>query len=150
MKQLETLSVIEKTMLLSNWQLFRGLATDEVALIAAQSREVEHEPGAIDPEGPSGGSIHFVIEGSIEISQDGEVVRRAGTGEVAGSLAALGVETPVETLEVLEPTRALLLSGADFETAVADHPDFAMAVIRTLVALVRSLGGDTAAREEKS
>lgn len=142
MKEVETLSVIEKALLLSRWGLFRQLAMDEVALIAARTGEVEYEAGEIvDPEGPTGSCLHFVVSGAIEISEEGRVIRRAGQSEAVGSLAVLGGETSAEELKVLEATHALVLSGRDFESAVADHPEFALAVIRSLVVALRSAGG---------
>ncbi len=140
MKEIETLSVIEKALLLMEWSLFKQLATDEVALIAVRTAEVEYEAGEIvDPEGPTGGSVHCVLSGAIELSVGGSAVRTAGEGEVVGSLAVLGGETMDETLTVLEPTHALVLSSGAFESAVADHPEFALAIIRSLVAFVRDM-----------
>lgn len=138
MRYVDELSVIEKTMVLSSWELFKGLATDEVAMIAAPAVEVQLEPGDFDRERTAGRSIHFVLEGKIEILVDGQVVRRAGEGQVAGSLAALDSESPTETLRVSESAHTLMLSGADFERAVADHPEFAMALIRSLIRLMRA------------
>ena len=37
MKKVDTLSVMEKTLVLSDWKLFGRLATDDVALIAART-----------------------------------------------------------------------------------------------------------------
>ena len=142
MKEIETLSVIEKALLLMEWVLFKQLATDEVALIAIRTREVEYEGGEIvDPEGLTGSGVHFVVSGAIEISVEGSAVRTAREGEAVGSLAVLGEETTDETLKVLEPTHALVLSSADFERAIADHPEFALAVIRGLQTFVRDVKG---------
>ena len=140
MKEIETLSVIEKALLLMEWSLFEQLATDEVALIAIRTGEVEYEAGElVDPEGPTGGSVHFVVSGAIELSVGGRTVRTASEGEVVGSLAVLGGETMDETLRVLKPTHVLVLSSEAFESAVADHPEFALAMIRSLVAFVRRM-----------
>jgi CRP-like cAMP-binding protein len=142
MKEVETLSVIEKALMLSEWSLFRELATDEVALIAARTGEVQYEAGEIvDPEGPTGSSVHFVVGGAIEVSMEERPIRTAGAGEAIGSLAILGGEAPDEQLRVLEPTHALVLSSEDFESAVADHPEFALALIRSLLAFVRGMEG---------
>jgi CRP-like cAMP-binding protein len=140
MKEVETLSVIEKALLLSEWSLFRELATDEVALIAARTGEVEYEAGEIvDPEGPTGSSVHLVVSGAIEVSMEEKPIRTAGAGEAIGSLAILGAETTDEKLRVVEPTHALVLSAGDFESAVADHPEFTLALLRSLMAFMRGI-----------
>lgn len=131
------LTIIEKTMVLAKWELFAGLATDEVALVAALTQEGSFEPGELDHETSPGRCVHFVVEGAIELWVEGRLVRRAGAGQVAGNLGALVGESPDEMLRVAEPTRSLMLSGEDLERAVRDNPDFAMALIRALVQTVR-------------
>ncbi len=150
MKEIESRSVIEKAMLLSEWPLFERLATDELALIAARTTEVEYTTGEeVDLDNSAGGSVHFVVSGAIELVSKGRSIRRAGKGEAVGSLAALEEVVPDETLKILEPTHALLLSGEEFERTVGDHPEFAMAVIRRLLALVRGLEGTSARTDEE-
>ncbi len=138
MKEIQTLSVIERALLLLDWEFFKPLASDEVALIAARTREVEYEAGEIiDPEGPTGSSLHILIAGSVELSVEGSPFRRAGPGEAFGGGALLGVDVEGEELSVLEAVHSLVLSREEFERTVADHPDFALACIRALFEAVR-------------
>lgn len=142
MKTGDELTVIEKTMVLSKWELFGGLPTDEVALIAANTHETQIEAGDLDPGAPEARCIHFVLGGELEIHRDGRMVRRAREGQVAGSLGALFEDEPHETLRATRPTRSLALAAEDLERAVRDHPDFAMALIRGLVRIVRERSPD--------
>ncbi len=138
MKEVDTLSVVEKALSLAKWELFERLATDEVAMIAVRTGEVEYETGeVIDPDGPTGSSVHLVLRGSVRQSVDGEPFRVTGPGEVFGGAAVLGDPIPGEELVVIEPTHALVLSRKDFEQAVADQPEFALAVIRAMAELIR-------------
>ncbi len=138
MKEIQTLSIMEKTLLLLEWEFFKPLASDEVALIAARTGEVEYEAGEIiDPEGPTGSSLHILVKGSVEILVDGRPFRRPGPGDGFGGTALLGRVVADEELRVLEPAHALVLSREEFERAVADHPDFALACIRALFEAVR-------------
>ena len=138
MKEVETLSVVEKAVSIGKWELFQRLATDEVAMIAVQTGEVEYEAGeVIDPDGPTGSSMHLVLRGSVELSVDGERFRRVGAGDAFSGMAALGDPIPGEEVVVLEPTHALVLSREDFEQAVADQPEFALAVIRAMAEVIR-------------
>ncbi|MEE8523291.1 MAG: Crp/Fnr family transcriptional regulator [Thermoanaerobaculia bacterium] len=138
MKDVETLSVMEKTISLAKWELFERLATDEVALIAARTGEVEYEAGeVIDADGPTGSSLHLILRGRVELSVDGVPFRRAGVGEAFGGMAVLGDPMPGDEQQVLEPTHALVLSREGFKRAVADHPEFALAVIRGMAELIR-------------
>ncbi len=138
MKEVATLSVMEKAISLAGWEIFEPLAMDEVAMIAARAGEVEYEAGeVIDSDGPTGSSLHLILGGSVELSFDGRPFRRAGAGEAFGGMAVLGDPMPGEELEVVEPTHALVLSREDFEKAVADHPELALAVVRAMAELVR-------------
>ena len=150
MKEIESLSVIERVLLLSQWPLFERLATDELALIAARTTEVEYEAGEeVGPDSPAASSAHLVVSGGIELVSEGRSIRRVGKGEVVGSWAVVGEESLDETLRILEPTHALLLSGEAFESAVSDHPEFAMAVIRSVLAQVRGLEATSATTEKE-
>lgn len=138
MKELNTLSVVEKALSIAKWAIFERLATDEVAMIAVRADEVEYEAGeVIDPDGPTGSSMHLILRGSIDQSVDGKPFRRAGPGDGLGGMAALGDPIPGEELVVREPTHALVLSREDFEQAVADQPEFALAVIRAMAEQIR-------------
>ena len=150
MKEVETQSVVEKALSLAKWHIFERLATDEVAMIAVRTGEVEYEAGeVIDPDGPTGSSMHLILRGSVQQSVDGEPFRRAGAGDAFGGMAVLGDPIPGEELVVLEPTHALVLSREDFEQAVADQPEFALAVIRAMAEQIRQSGRAPAAMAEE-
>ncbi len=141
MKEVETLSVVEKALSIAKWEILERLATDEVAMIALRTGEVEYEAGeVIDPDGPMGSSMHLILRGRVQQSVDGKPFRRAGPGDAFGGMAVLGDPMPGEEHEVLEPTHALVLSRGDFEEAVADQPEFALAVIRALIEQIRRSG----------
>ena len=137
--------MVEKALSLAKWEIFERLATDEVAMIAVKTGEVEYEAGeVIDPDGPTGSSMHMILRGSVQQSVDDEPFRRAGPNDAFGGTAVFGDPMPGEKLVVLEPTHALVLSREDFEQAVADQPEFALAVIRAMAEQIRR-GGRTRA-----
>ena len=141
MKELDTLSVLEKALSIAKWEIFERLATDEVAMIAVRTGEVEYEAAeVIDPDGPTGRSLHLILRGCVEQLVDGKPFRRAAAGEAFGGMAIFGDPMPGEELVVLEPTHALVLTREDFEQAVADQPEFALAVIRAMAEQIRQKG----------
>ncbi len=150
MREVRTLSVVEKAVSLAKWEIFEHLATDEVAMIAVRTGEVEYEAGeVIDPDGPTGSSMHLILRGSVQQSVDGEPFRRAGPNESFGGMAVFGDPIPGEEQVVLEPTHALVLSRDDFEQAVAEQPEFALAVIRAMAEQIRLRGRPQAAISEE-
>ena len=150
MKEVDTLSVVEKALSLAKWEIFERLATDEVAMIAVRTGEVEYEAGeVVDPDGPMGSCLHLILRGSVQQSIDGEPFRRAGSGDAFGGMAVLGDPMPGEELVALESTHALVLSREDFEQAVADQPEFALAVIRAMAEQIRRSGRPQATISEQ-
>ena len=69
MKEVDTLSPVERALLIAKWEIFERLATDEVAMIAVRTGEVEYEAGeVIDPDGPMGSCLHLILRGSVQLS----------------------------------------------------------------------------------
>ena len=138
MREVKTLSTMEKALQVSKWEIFERLALDEVAMIAAQTEEVEYEAGeVIVPDGPTGSSLHLILRGSVELSIDGRPFRRAGAGSGFAGMAVLGEPLAGEEAKVLEPTHALLLSRKDFADALVEHPGLALAIIRGMARMIR-------------
>ena len=139
MQTVEPLSVVQKTVFLLQADVFKDLATDEVALIAAKTQEVRFEVGQVtDMRSPESRNFYLILEGAIEFHSHDVALGRAGQGEGVGLSGLLGIDAERLTFRVVEPTHALLLSPEDFEQAVADYPALALALIRSLgTALVR-------------
>jgi CRP-like cAMP-binding protein len=138
MRVVRNLSVIEKALLLMKMDMFQSLATDEIALIAAKATEVEFEVGEIiDDESDYGTSAIMVTRGAIEQWRGQVLIRRARAEMAVGLYGLMGVrEVGTHVMRVTEPTHAIVLSQHDFFTALADHPEFAVAMIRGLARLI--------------
>jgi CRP-like cAMP-binding protein len=133
MQVVQTLSVVQKAMLLMHIEVFKVLATDEVARIAAKATEARFDAGEV-LEAPSKASrsLYIVIEGEIEETLHGQVLIRATKGMSVGFNGVLSLDEMLTHFRVVEPTHTLVLSSEDFKQAVADYPDFALGVIRGL------------------
>ena len=135
MKVVRTLSVVEKAVFLMQTDIFKSLATDEVALIAVKSTENEFEAGELVEKGSEAGrSFHVVIEGAVEVSRNSTVFRRATKGMYFGLLPLLEIQGD-EEVRAVEPTHTLVLSCENFKQAVADNPQFALTMIRSVATM---------------
>jgi len=132
MKVVQTLSVVEKAVFLMQTDIFKSLATDEVALIAVKSSENQFEAGELVEEGSEASrSFHVVIDGAVEVSKNGTVFRRATKGMYVGLLSLLEIHGD-EEVRAVEPTHTVVLSCENFKQAVADNPQFALTMIRSV------------------
>jgi len=139
MQTVSPLSVVQKTVLLMQAEVFKDLATDEVALIAAKTQEVRFEAGQVtDMRSPESRNFYLILAGAVEYYSHDVAVGRAGQGDGVGLSGLLGIDEERITFRVVESTHALMLCPEDFEQAVADYPALALALIRSLGgALVR-------------
>jgi CRP-like cAMP-binding protein len=150
MKIGETLSVMEKAILLMETDLFRGVSADEVAFVAAKTVEMRFEAGEIlEPGSPARDCFHVVVEGVVEARLEDRLVRRVTRGMGFGLLPVLGLDDGVG-LQAVEASHTIALSGEDLRQALADHPAFAFEMIRELASAAREVVSRLEAGKDES
>ncbi len=124
---------------LKHVELFEGLDTKEVKLLAKTCTERQYPAGAIlMKEGEPGAGLFILVEGKVSISkgQPPEEITTLGAGEVIGEMALLDDLPRSATVTALEPSRCLLVPVWDFRATLRESPDIA---IKLLVQLSRRL-----------
>jgi len=150
MKPVQTLSTIEKAIFLSELDLFKEVEADDLALIAAKSMEYEFEVGDIvDKDSDISSSLHVIIKGNVEVSRNGIVLRQVLKGMFFGLGGLLGLMQN-EEIKVLEPTHTIALSREDFKQTIADDPEFALSMIRSVTAIALKITRRLEALEKKA
>jgi CRP-like cAMP-binding protein len=136
------LNLVEKVLALEAVDLFRNLNAEQLAEIAAISREVHFPPGEtiLAAKQPID-SLFVVIDGEVELRRDGSSFHTAGAGEVLGAWALFddhpgGVEGSART-----DVKLLRVSRTDFYDLLTDHSQITQAVFSTLVRRFRQLAG---------
>jgi CRP/FNR family transcriptional regulator, cyclic AMP receptor protein len=92
-------------------------------------------------EGDVADSIYIVLSGRLKVystNAEGKavVITVHGTGETVGELSLDG-GTRSASVMTLEPTTCSIVSGANLRAFIAEHPDFALHLIRKLIWRVR-------------
>ena len=137
MNKESSMSILEKTVVFLRAPVFEGMASDDIAVIAAHADEARFNTGdIIHPDSPEGACAHFIVDGSVEHTVDGQAVVRIERGDGFGMGVVFGNPDPDERIRVLEPTHTLVLSKDDWEAVVADHPQIALRIISVLYGLV--------------
>jgi CRP/FNR family transcriptional regulator, cyclic AMP receptor protein len=94
-------------------------------------------------EGDTTDGLYVVLSGKVKVFLSNEngkevILNVEGPGEYFGEMTLDG-GTRSASVMTLEPSRFLVVPRSDLEAFVAAHPDFAMGLIRKLIARVRVL-----------
>lgn len=141
MKVVQRLSIMEKAVFLIGTQLFHEVATDEAALIASRTTEVEFEPGEtinLIPEYAT--SFLLVVEGVAEHTRGDRVIRKATEGTAIGLMGLVGIDEAEQyPIIVRERIHAIALSRDAFFDALTDYPRFARSMMRGLASVIQNM-----------
>jgi len=138
----EMLSPIEKVLLLQNVDVFSEVPTDQLAALAAISREVTFlAEEDIYRENQSPDALYLVIEGSVKLHQGDRVITMAGRHTAFGTWALFDDEPRVMTATAVEDVRLMRIDREEFADLLSDEVRIAQGIIRTVARRLRELAG---------
>ena len=134
------LNIIEKVIALEAVELFHNLTPDQLSRIALIAREVKYTPGKpiLDPS-QALDALFVIIDGSVDIQRNGQVLHVAKPYEVLGSWALFDEEPIPVTAEAVQDVRLLRISRDDFFDLLSDNMEIAASIFSTLVKRFRKL-----------
>jgi membrane protein len=97
-------------------------------------------PGeVVFPEGDRGREMFYVLDGTVQLTRGGQVLREMQPGEYFGEMAML-IETPRTAAAVAGPAGATLasVSEANFETVLRENPGIVQAILREMAARLKA------------
>ena len=113
--------------------LFASLSGEEAEHLAGHLEERHVEAGEhLALSGASGYFFFAILEGTVEVSHEGEVVATLGPGDYFGEMAILENKRRNSTVTSTTPMRLAVLFGADFAKLCKDHPEIAAQVEATM------------------
>jgi CRP-like cAMP-binding protein len=77
-------------------------------------------------------SSYVIVEGASAVLDASGVPRRLGPGETIGHLEAVAGQAHDQTIEVVEPMRALKIEASRVFDIIEDHTDFGRAILAVL------------------
>jgi CRP-like cAMP-binding protein len=129
----ETLTLIEKTAFLKGVDLFTAVPSEMLAQLAARTKEVHFEAGAvIFREGEGNRGLYMIIDGLVEIRKGRALDSMRGPGVGFGELALEEGEPHQTTAVATLQTHALSVSNDAFFETMLDSPEVAVAMVRVL------------------
>lgn len=137
MNTLQTVSILERILLLREIPIFAELPPDDLKLIAEIAREEWYPQNTIIFQQGDEGKIMFVIvEGRLQVLASTNGVERElaqrGSGEFVGEMAIIESVPRSATLRTQTDARVLAIDGDTFKGILRERPDVSFAVLRSV------------------
>ncbi len=135
------LNIVEKVIALEGVELLHNLSPEQLARIGSIATEVKFAPGRLVIEaGKPVDALYVIVEGSVELSRNGEAVASAKQNDVLGAWALFDEHDPLPvTAKTIEDTRLLRIARDDFYDLLSDNSEITSAIFSTLVKRFRKL-----------
>lgn len=144
METLQTVSSLERILLLREVSLFEELSPDDLKQIADIAREKLYPDGAaLFREGEEGDELCVLASGQVAVVRGSngkeKVVAHRGAGEVLGEMAILESAKRSATVRAEGDVRALVIDADAFKSILRDRPEVSLAVLRVLSRRLREM-----------
>ena len=127
--------MVDKVDLLSRMPLFAGLASDELARIAALTEDVEVAAGTVlTHEGRYEGWFYLVVAGTVEIARAGAAVDTIGAGGFVGEISLLDAGPRTATATTLTPCELLRVDNRQFDALLEASPAISQGLLEAMEA----------------
>ncbi|MBK9029743.1 MAG: cyclic nucleotide-binding domain-containing protein [Myxococcales bacterium] len=143
--RVETLTEIERLMLLRQVPMFAELAPDDLDDIAAVVVEHNLQPGGdVCKEGEAGDAVYLLVKGKVRVFTGGgdrpeRTLSELGPGACIGEMAVFDAAPRSATVRALERTRLLIVPGREFKDLLVERPAISTAIIAELVRRMRGM-----------
>ena len=125
--------------LLSKVDLFSGLSHRELKKLVGRAKTVNHATGhLVAAEGLGGLAFHLVLSGRASVQAGGREVSVLGPGEYFGEISMIDGRPRSASVVAAEPLTTLAVPHALFVELLEEEPAFALGLLKTLCARLRS------------
>lgn len=142
MKTLNTLSTLERILLLREIPMFADLSPEDLERIADVAQEQLFLSRALlCREADPGDTLFMIVTGRVDVvigsGKKETIIATRGPGEFAGEMAILESAPRSATLRARGEVRVLVLDGGSFTSIMLDRPAVAISVLRHMSSRVR-------------
>ena len=124
---------------LERMPLFAGLDREHLEDVLAVGRRVSFQPGqAIVERGDPGDAMYIMLSGVAEVDVGGRY-HRLQRGDFFGEMALLAGKPREASVKAAEPVEALRIPGDEFQAFLADNPQIARGMLKSLVERLREV-----------
>ncbi len=145
------LLTIERVALLQSIDIFAETPSHILASVARIVEEVELLPGEnFIQEGDTDDCLYIVIEGEVRVHHDQHTLLILGPGKTVGELALLDPEPRSASVTAVDNALLFRIDREPFEEVMADRPEIAQGIIRSLTRRIREQGRTLAGQSATS
>jgi CRP/FNR family transcriptional regulator, cyclic AMP receptor protein len=120
--------------------LFRNLSRGDLVALAKVTEDLELSEGKVlAREGAIGQEFFVLVDGQVDVSKEGQTVRKLGPGDFFGEIALIW-DSPRRTATVTAatPVRLFVLTRQAFRGLIDHHPDIEEKVLEAVEERVRA------------
>ena len=133
--------VIERVAILRALDLFRDTPDYILSSVARIIEELSLRPGeTLITEGEYGDCMYIIVEGRMRVHSQDQTIIHLEAGAIVGELAILDPEPRTASVSAAEDSFLFRIDKGPFDEVMADRPEIAFGVIRTLSRRVRTQG----------
>ena len=123
----------QKVELIKQVPLFAGLSKRELEQIAAIADEIDLREGKeLTTQGKSAREFFVLLEGSADVTKDGQRINQLGDGDFFGEIALVSRSPRTATVTATSPVRALVITDRSFRRLLEESPQIQLKVLEAL------------------
>ena len=135
------LLTIERVAFLKSIDIFSETPDHILASVARIMEEVELTSGeSLIQEGEPGNCLYIVVDGKVRVLSNERTLQILGPGKMVGELALLDPEPRSASVTAVDDAYLFRIDKQPFDEVMADRPEIALGIIRTLTRRIRQLG----------
>jgi len=144
MNTLQTVSTLERVLLLREVPIFADLSPEELQQVAAIAGEQWFpDSTTIFHQGDEGNQMFIIVDGQVQVvrSANGkdQILAQRGPGEFVGEMAIIESVPRSATLITQGEVRVLTIGGETFKQILRERPEVSLAVLRSLSRRLREM-----------
>ena len=144
METMQTISTVERVLLLQEIPIFANLPPEDLERIAVIAREHWHPAtSVIGRQGEAGNAMYVIVSGQVQIITEShggtQVLAERGPGEIIGEMAIIDPAPRAADMLTKSETRILSIDGDAFKSILRERPDVSLAVMQSLSRRIREM-----------
>ncbi len=118
--------------------LFQGMSDAALETVADRAAETTFQDGeTVTREGDPGDTFYIVVDGRLNVTQGGELIRELGPGDFLGEISLVDGRPRTATVTAVGPVETLVIRRADFLEMVEWDSAVRLGILMALTERIR-------------